>query len=98
MAVVGVRQGSQFAPLQASPALGSVVQSGHIGLPAPGVWVKLVPSDGKLEIRFRGKSIADVLDMTVEEAGAFFKAVPAIRDKMATLQRCRHSLGASWKS
>jgi len=40
-----------------------------------------------LEINFRGKSIADVLDMTVEEAAEFFKAVPTIRDKMVTLQR-----------
>ena len=40
-----------------------------------------------LEILFRGKSIADVLDMTVEEAADFFKAVPPIRDKMATLKR-----------
>ncbi len=38
-----------------------------------------------LEITFKGKSIADVLDMTVEEGAEFFKAVPAIRDKMATL-------------
>ncbi len=40
-----------------------------------------------LEIQFRGKSIADVLDMTVDEAADFFKAVPTIRDKMLTLQR-----------
>ncbi len=40
-----------------------------------------------LEIRFKGKSIADVLDMTVEEAAEFFKAVPAIRDKMEALGR-----------
>ncbi len=40
-----------------------------------------------LEIHFRGKSIADVLDMTVEEAADFFKAVPSIRDKMRTLER-----------
>jgi excinuclease ABC subunit A len=40
-----------------------------------------------LEILFKGKSIADVLDMTVEEAVDFFKAVPSIRDKMATLER-----------
>jgi excinuclease ABC subunit A len=40
-----------------------------------------------LEIAFRGKSIADVLDMTFEEAAEFFKAVPAIRDRMVTLQR-----------
>ncbi len=40
-----------------------------------------------LEILFRGKSIADVLDMTVDEAADFFKAVPPIRDKMATLKR-----------
>ena len=40
-----------------------------------------------LEIVFKGKSISDVLDMTVEEAGQFFKAVPPIRDKMLTLTR-----------
>ncbi len=40
-----------------------------------------------LEIKFKGKSIADVLDMTVEEAAEFFKAVPAVRDKMETLVR-----------
>ncbi|WP_312125902.1 excinuclease ABC subunit UvrA [Brevundimonas sp.] len=40
-----------------------------------------------LEILFKGKSISDVLDMTVEEAGRFFDAVPSIRDKMLTLTR-----------
>jgi excinuclease ABC subunit A len=40
-----------------------------------------------LEIKFKGKSIADVLDMTVEEGVAFFKAVPVIRDKLAMLHR-----------
>jgi excinuclease ABC subunit A len=38
-----------------------------------------------LEVQFKGKSIADVLDMTVEDAVEFFKAVPGIRDKMAML-------------
>ena len=38
-----------------------------------------------LEVKFKGKSIADVLDMTVEDAVEFFKAVPSIRDKMAML-------------
>ncbi|MCV6824141.1 MULTISPECIES: excinuclease ABC subunit UvrA [Halocynthiibacter] len=40
-----------------------------------------------LEIRFKGKSIADVLDMTVEDAQEFFQAVPSIRDKMDALMR-----------
>jgi len=40
-----------------------------------------------LEIRFKGKSIADVLDMTCEDAREFFAAVPAIRDKMEALNR-----------
>jgi len=40
-----------------------------------------------LEVQFRGKSIADVLDMTVDEGAEFFKAVPAVRDKLVTLQQ-----------
>ena len=40
-----------------------------------------------LEIKFKGQSIADVLDMTIDESADFFKAVPSIRDKMVTLQR-----------
>lgn len=40
-----------------------------------------------LEVRFKGKNIADILDMTVDEAADFFKAVPVIRDKMVTLRR-----------
>jgi excinuclease ABC subunit A len=40
-----------------------------------------------LEIRFKGKSIADVLDMTVEDAQGFFTAVPSIREKMDALMR-----------
>jgi excinuclease ABC subunit A len=40
-----------------------------------------------LEVKYRDKSIADVLDMTVEEAAGLFKAVPAIREKMETLVR-----------
>lgn len=38
-----------------------------------------------LEVQFKGKSIADVLDMTVEEGAEFFTAVPAVRDKLETL-------------
>ena len=40
-----------------------------------------------LEVKFKGKSIADVLDMTVEDAQEFFKAVPSIREKMDALMR-----------
>ncbi|MCE8536166.1 excinuclease ABC subunit UvrA [Ruegeria pomeroyi] len=40
-----------------------------------------------LEVKFKGKSIADVLDMTVEDAQEFFKAVPSIREKMDALSR-----------
>ena len=40
-----------------------------------------------LEIKFKGKSIADVLDMTVEDAQEFFQAVPSIREKMDALMR-----------
>ncbi len=44
-----------------------------------------------LEIKFKGKSIADVLELTCEDAQGFFKAVPAIREKMDAL--CRVGLG-----
>ncbi|MCW5722633.1 MAG: excinuclease ABC subunit UvrA, partial [Devosia sp.] len=40
-----------------------------------------------LEVQFKGKSISDVLDMTIDEGVEFFSAVPTIRDKFATLQR-----------
>ncbi len=59
----------------------------------PDVYVTCESCGGKrynretLEVLFKGKSIADVLDMTVEDAEEFFKAVPSIRDKMTTLMR-----------
>ncbi|GHA11115.1 UvrABC system protein A [Devosia pacifica] len=40
-----------------------------------------------LEVQFKGKTISDVLDMTIDEGVEFFSAVPSIRDKFATLQR-----------
>jgi len=40
-----------------------------------------------LDVTFKGKSIADVLEMTVEEGAEFFAAVPAVRDKLETLKR-----------
>jgi excinuclease ABC subunit A len=40
-----------------------------------------------LEVTFKGKSIADVLDMTVDEAVEFFQAVPRVRNTFATLQQ-----------
>ena len=57
----------------------------------PDVYVTCEACHGKrynretLEVKFKGMSIADVLDMTVEDAVEFFKAVPPIRDKMAML-------------
>ncbi|TPJ76813.1 excinuclease ABC subunit UvrA [Mesorhizobium sp. B2-6-2] len=40
-----------------------------------------------LDVLFKGKSIADVLDMTVEEGVDFFSAVPGVRDKLETLKQ-----------
>ncbi|KAF0677621.1 excinuclease ABC subunit UvrA [Profundibacterium mesophilum] len=59
----------------------------------PDVYVTCETCDGQrynretLEIRHKGKSIADVLDMTVEDAQGFFQAVPSIREKMDALMR-----------
>jgi excinuclease ABC subunit A len=59
----------------------------------PDVYVTCDACHGKrynretLDIQFKGKSIADVLDMTVAEAADFFRAVPAVRDKLVTLER-----------
>ncbi len=59
----------------------------------PDVYVQCETCKGKrynretLEVRFKGKSIADVLDMTVEDAQTFFQAVPSIREKMDALMR-----------
>jgi excinuclease ABC subunit A len=59
----------------------------------PDVYVECETCKGKrynretLEIKFKGKSIADVLDMTVEDAQTFFTAVPSIREKMDALMR-----------
>ena len=59
----------------------------------PDVYVECETCKGKrynretLEVLFKGKSIADILNMTVEDAESFFKAVPSIRDKMTALMR-----------
>ncbi len=59
----------------------------------PDVYVECETCKGKrynretLEVTFKGKSIADVLDMTVEDAQTFFQAVPSIREKMDALMR-----------
>ncbi len=58
----------------------------------PDVYVTCEACKGKrynretLEVKFKDHSIADVLDMTIEDAAEFFKAVPTIRDKMETLK------------
>ena len=59
----------------------------------PDVYVTCDACHGKrynretLEVKFKDKSIADVLDMTVAEAADFFKAVPSVRNTMDTLER-----------
>ncbi len=59
----------------------------------PDVYVMCEQCQGKrynretLEVLYKGKSIADVLDMTVEEAEDFFRPVPSIKSKMETLNR-----------
>ncbi|MCK5385471.1 MAG: excinuclease ABC subunit A, partial [Alphaproteobacteria bacterium] len=58
----------------------------------PDVYVECEACRGKrynretLDVKYKGQSIADVLDMTIEEAADFFEAIPAIRSKMDTLK------------
>jgi excinuclease ABC subunit A len=64
----------------------------------PDVYVPCEVCQGKrynretLEVKYKGKSIFDVLDMTVEDALVFFDAIPSIRRKMETL----HDVGLSY--
>jgi excinuclease ABC subunit A len=57
----------------------------------PDVWVPCEACDGRrynpetLEVRYRGKSIADVLDMSIDQALALFESHPAIRRRLQTL-------------
>ena len=59
----------------------------------PDVYVTCEQCNGKrynretLDVQFKGKSIAEVLDMTVDEGVEFFSAFTVVRDKLATLQR-----------
>ena len=59
----------------------------------PDVYVECDVCEGKrynretLEVKYKEKSIADILDMTIEEGAEFFRAVPSIRDKLAMLER-----------
>ena len=59
----------------------------------PDIYVPCESCQGKrynpetLEIRYRGKNIYDVLEMTVDEANDFFKAIPSIKSKTDTLMR-----------
>jgi len=59
----------------------------------PDVYVRCDICDGQrynretLEIKYKGKSISDVLNMTVEEAIIFFRPFPAIKDKLTLLQK-----------
>lgn len=58
----------------------------------PDVYVTCETCEGKrynretLEVKYKDKSISDVLDMPIEEAAEFFKAVPSIRDKLETMK------------
>ncbi|MBP3688240.1 MAG: excinuclease ABC subunit UvrA [Alphaproteobacteria bacterium] len=59
----------------------------------PDVYVECEQCHGKrfnretLEVTYKGKSIADVLDMTVDEAAAFFENIPSLKNRLELLQK-----------
>ncbi len=59
----------------------------------PDVYVTCDVCQGKrynretLEVKFKGQSIADILDMTIEKAEEFFQAIPTIHNKLKTLMK-----------
>lgn len=61
----------------------------------PDIYVPCEVCEGKrynretLDVKYKGKSIFDVLDMTVDEALPFFEAIPSIRRKIETLHDVR---------
>ena len=67
----------------------------------PDVYVQCEVCKGKrynretLEIHYKGHNVAEILEMTVDEALAFFSAVPSIRNKLQTLHDVGHGLHPS---
>lgn len=59
----------------------------------PDVYVECDVCKGKrfnretLEVKYKGKSISDVLDMSIDEASMFFEAIPSIKNKLEVLKK-----------
>ena len=87
---LGMTESSPFAVFVTSPQ----VKSGHLGLPCPGMELKLVPTDGKVEVRYKGPNVTPGYWRSPEAtAEAFDRKASSAPATPSVDRRCEPDLG-----